>query len=211
MGWLTYYKSPDETPRDNLMRQALQWTSLPEDQRPTFVDHAQRGSTHYFAYRFPAEYAAAHGGTKTYVPGPDGSYVVCFIFLTSSRRDGSCNFGYKDMDESYGPSKADCPVRLLEKLSPLQDPDGYAAQWRARCRANATRPAPAKIATGQTITLAEPVAFRDGTKRQQFRVLDMVPARYGRRAYRVFESLSDGMRCRLPLALLRTAQIQAAA
>lgn len=55
-------------------------------------------------------------------------------------------FGYKDMDEGMGPTEADCPVSVLDTLSPVEaiygpvKDDGaakWATEYRARCRANA--------------------------------------------------------------------------
>lgn len=41
-------------------------------------------------------------------------------------------WGYKDMDETCGPSEVNCPVSYLDKASPAT---GYAIDWRERVRA----------------------------------------------------------------------------
>lgn len=59
--------------------------------------------------------------------------VVAAIALTStSSKSDYCNFGYKDMDETYGPFECDCPKGILDLLTPT---DNECAQaWRQRCR-----------------------------------------------------------------------------
>ena len=53
-----------------------------------------------------------------------------------------CNFGYKDMDESCGPYQYDCPVSILNLLSPTEYE--YAIEWRKACRENAAKKAAAR-------------------------------------------------------------------
>lgn len=43
-------------------------------------------------------------------------------------------FGYKEMDESMGPYYFECPIRILDKLTPPTS--SYAAEWRNKCRAH---------------------------------------------------------------------------
>jgi len=57
------------------------------------------------------------------------------IFLIKGYRDdafGPAQWGYKDMDETCGPNEDNCPERLLAQSTVM---DGYAPEWRARCRA----------------------------------------------------------------------------
>lgn len=55
--------------------------------------------------------------------------VVC---LTKRQPNGRCNFGYKAMDETMHPFYYDCPLRVLDKLSPTINES--ALEWRTRCR-----------------------------------------------------------------------------
>lgn len=43
-------------------------------------------------------------------------------------------FGYKDMEESMGPSERNCPEAILDLLTPTDHE--FARRWRAACRAN---------------------------------------------------------------------------
>jgi len=52
------------------------------------------------------------------------------VILTS--KNGSYNFGYKSMDESYGPYESKCPLSILNILTPTDNES--ANRWRQRCR-----------------------------------------------------------------------------
>jgi hypothetical protein len=77
-------------------------------------------------------------------------------------------WGYKDLDESVGPSAVDCPLTYL--AAPHGEPVGHAAQWRERVRAyhagRQARPAPAPGVWvkygGRAYRLIEPVGPRRG-------------------------------------------------
>lgn len=93
------------------------------------------------------------------------SAVVCLVRYNPNDREGYV-FGYKDMDETMGPVESECPVVILDLLTPTDAP--YALAWRARCRARADerraagrRPRPRP---GQTVVFDEPIAFRDGRR-----------------------------------------------
>ena len=60
--------------------------------------------------------------------------LICLVAYDSRDREGYI-FGYKDMTEGMGPYESNCPVAILDLLTPTDRP--YAVQWRARCRANA--------------------------------------------------------------------------
>jgi len=55
--------------------------------------------------------------------------------------DGDLNFLYKDMSENCGPQQDDCPIAILDLLSPTDNK--YALDWRTICRAKAQRVAAA--------------------------------------------------------------------
>jgi hypothetical protein len=52
--------------------------------------------------------------------------LVCLLGYRSGE------FMYKDMDESMMPYYFNCPIRILDKLSPTENK--YATQWREKCR-----------------------------------------------------------------------------
>lgn len=56
------------------------------------------------------------------------------VFLTSVDMKDYYNFSYKDMDETCGPNKHDCPKGILNLLSPTNNE--YALHWRNQCWKN---------------------------------------------------------------------------
>ena len=56
------------------------------------------------------------------------------VFVTSVRNKDYYNFAYKNMDETEGPYYYDCPKKVLDALSPIDD--AYANLWREKCRLN---------------------------------------------------------------------------
>ncbi|WP_353247354.1 hypothetical protein [Limnohabitans sp.] len=94
-----------------------------------------------------------------------GQHWIGLDLMQSGRADG---WGYKDMDESVGPSAVDCPLAYL--AAPHAEPLGYAGPWRERVRAyHAARQAkPAPVAgawvqlSGHAYRLIEPAGPRRG-------------------------------------------------
>jgi hypothetical protein len=66
-------------------------------------------------------------------------FVTALVVLTERTRSG---FGHKTMDETFGPVESNAPASILRLLSPVADVchhamgQQWAAEWRARCRAN---------------------------------------------------------------------------
>ncbi len=82
-----------------------------------------------------------YGACERTRPGQQ-PYVFAGICLTSVDSREGYNFGFKDMDESMGPCERECPVSILNLLSPRDDK--WAIEWRAACRENAAKKAAAK-------------------------------------------------------------------
>ena len=59
--------------------------------------------------------------------------VTAVVCLTSVSTKGFYNFAYKDMDETMGPYKYDCPKGILDLLTPTENE--YANEWRKTCYA----------------------------------------------------------------------------
>ena len=55
------------------------------------------------------------------------------IFLALINGSNKTEWGYKDMDESTGPTEKDCPLRLLDAAGPAPVP--YGKTWREGVRA----------------------------------------------------------------------------
>ena len=94
------------------------------------VKASKVGTTWYAATKITGSDAAPIED-NTYVTDGDGSITFAAVFLT--RYDDGC-WGYKDMEESMGPAQSQAPLSILDLLSELKDPNGYAYAWRQRCR-----------------------------------------------------------------------------
>ncbi len=67
--------------------------------------------------------------------------VRAIVILTRWVPKDYYNFGYKDMDESMGPSDDDCPKRIYDLLTPLTEDDNeWSAEWRQRVEERLARP-----------------------------------------------------------------------
>ncbi len=102
---------------------------------------------------------------------------VCLVKYNPRDREGYI-FGYKSMEESLGPCEIECPIAILDLLTPTDN--DYAVKWRSSCREGAAaRAAKPKLRHGQLITFAAPIRFADGRTHQTLRV--DIDDRYNRR------------------------------
>jgi hypothetical protein len=124
-------------------------------------------------------YYAAVQSIAEGVPG-EVTAVVCPVRWNPKAADGFV-FAYKDMSESMGPHEADCPLRVLERLTSTDNP--VALDWRRRCFATIRRRS-RKLPDGTLIRFPEPIAFGDATRHQLMRVL--------RQGNRIVLTRSDG-------------------
>lgn len=132
---------------------------------------------------------------------PDGSReVIAVVCLLSFAPNSEYNFGYKDIEETMGPYRCDCPERILRLLTPTDSE--WANEWRRKCweRVEAKKKRP-KLRKGTVIRLPEPITFRSGRRESVFRAENprrgLFTDRYGSR-YRIprsylnrFEVLDD--------------------
>jgi hypothetical protein len=144
---------------------------------------------------------------KSTVKNSGQSFVFAAVILISNTKKHG--FGYKDMDESMGPSQCDCPQRIIRLLSPVTDipRPSYTAEWRARVAAwhderRQQRQRRNSLRIGSTVTLQTAVRFPGGATATAFCVA------YYRRKTPIFLSL-DGPEfyCRLTAATLAAATI----
>lgn len=65
----------------------------------------------------------------------DGQRWACLYLLRGSPKvkNDPCNWGYKDVDETMGPSEISFPYTWLDLLTPTDSK--YANEWRARVKA----------------------------------------------------------------------------
>lgn len=127
MGWTSYYLGRGYTKRQACQEVLDDYLlgSHMEAVASTLVK-PDRGSGYdpidyvgYVAFR----YAEGTKAARCY-----GDKVMALIILLGYRGGEAW---YKDMDESMGPNECDCPMSVLEKLSPAEGE--YAEEWRARC------------------------------------------------------------------------------
>jgi hypothetical protein len=123
MGWL-YMKSlrGHAGPREYLDDQ---FTFERDDETSKVLRSELVGEKAYYA---AVEYKCVKTGTHEVFA------LICLVAYDPRDREGYI-FGYKDMTEGMGPYESNCPVAILDLLTPTDRPD--ALQWRARCRANA--------------------------------------------------------------------------
>ena len=96
---------------------------------------AMVGSTYYAAVK-ALKRCDPNGEGYLDIP-PEEQIVFAVVFLTNTNSKSAFDFGYKDMDETVGPYKYDCPRSILNLLSPTDNP--YALEWRKNCQENRRR------------------------------------------------------------------------
>lgn len=115
---------------------------------------AMKGGTYYAAVRLTDK---TNGTSK----------VFAAVFLTHTAMRDYYNFGYKDMDETYGPCESECPKGILDMLS--ETDNKYALEWRARCRENLK-----SRKTLSSVRIGQVIEFNNGY--ETIRVRKMAPA-----------------------------------
>ena len=93
--------------------------------------------------------------------------IVCLVRWNPRAKD-ELHFGYKDMDETWGPCEDSCPERILRLLTPTTNES--ALDWRRRCLAR-LRTRSRKLEDGMRIKLATTVTFTDGHVGDEFVVV----------------------------------------
>lgn len=121
-----------------------------DGERVKIVDHSVKGNTAYLAMT-------------------DGAGEVFGMVVELSRYDGG--WSYKEITEDMGPYQCECPLRILDKLSPTTDKN--ALEWRQACRDNQSRAKSnrKRLQVGQKIRFAKPLPFSDGTRESEFTVV----------------------------------------
>lgn len=138
MGWTTYHATHYNR-RGEVDRKAEcdeVFTENSEHGKWEVLKSSMHGSTYYAAVR----------RTR---PGGE-SYVFGAVCLTNVDSSDYYNFGYKDMDESVGPFSYDCPLSILDLLSPTENE--LALEWREQCRRKAkSKNSLSRLPVGTTI------------------------------------------------------------
>ena len=123
MGWTSYHATHYKNGKVDRKAECDEKFNWADDYREVSVlKSAMVGNTYYAAVKATKdEFSQVHA-------------VVC---LTSTDSKDYFNFAYKDMDETMGPFKYDCPKGILDLLSPTDNE--YALEWRKACRENLAR------------------------------------------------------------------------
>ena len=106
-------------------------------------------------------------------------YVYCQTYLIHRAPKSYENFGYKPVSEFCGPVTAECPKRILDKLTPLDEivklseledfsakSIEWAKGWRERCYNNIEA---SKKLKNAVIKTDEPIHFTSGNSYQYFK------------------------------------------
>lgn len=113
MGWL--YGTDWQT-KDDMVRHLTRPDALCAGYK--YLDHAVRGNTLYMAVE------------KEATEDEPMCRFINVALMAGSRRDG---WGYKAMDETYGPRVIDCPLRLLKLAQPAMV-SKHGVEWRKKVR-----------------------------------------------------------------------------
>jgi hypothetical protein len=187
MGWLAMPRSsmgPHATPKAYLDAQCT-YPPDPDKGRERGL-RVLRSTVRAGAYYAACQSYTAEGDIRTFA-------IVCLVRWNPGARSGE-EFAYKDMDETMGPYKYDCPASILNLLGPPGN--DYAAEWRAACRQRLALTTRARPAPGDTLVLAEALTFTDGIAERSFRVF-----RSGRKT--LLRRASDGVGVRISSLMSR--------
>lgn len=104
-------------------------------------------------------YAAVKVTTYATEINPEKVQVIAAVVLTAVDSKSYYNFSYKDMDETVGPYKYDCPKSILDLLTPIENE--WANNWRNKCyeniKANNDPNSLNKLPVGSVIKVTMPV------------------------------------------------------
>jgi hypothetical protein len=141
----------------------------------------------------------------------DGSYytTALVILFKNSKKDG---FGYKDMDESVGPCEVDCPVEIMDMLTPIEQMPQHlktesAAEWRQRVaarreRRGAANKARASLEPGDVVVTPYPLSFGKRGEFSRFRLS------YLRKRTPIFVPIDAEFYCRIRKLHIAAATIE---
>lgn len=121
-------------------------------------------------------YAAVHNAYKvkpdvtSHLLDADNSCVYGLVILTRSPKN---EFLWKNISEECGPHESNCPLKILEMLTPLSENAEWAKAWRKRCRENAFKPKTRTLKAGTVIKYATPLNFGKAGSDDTFERVDI--------------------------------------
>ena len=189
MGWTEYrascYKN-GKVDRKAEMDSIYNWED--ENRKVEVLKSAVVGSTYYAAVK-------SFNKTNGY------EYIGAIVCLTSTNNKDYYNFAYKDMDETMGPYKYDCPKGILDLLGPTDNE--YAKEWRRLCYENINEKknpnALAKLPVGTTIKVIMPFDTKFFGEGQEVRLQKRT--KWG--SNRTEWITMNGVRCRFTAGLMK--------
>ncbi len=159
MGWTGIYT---DRPAKEILTKELTFSS--EQGSARIVAMATKLNVSYIAWEriYTAASKSMYAG-KTFVIG---------LVVLHGRRKGE--FTYKEMTEDMGPCESECPAKILDLLSPVEefasgDCAKWATAWRERCRAAIEKRAKAP-GDGAKIRFKEPIKFTNGDEIAEFMI-----------------------------------------
>lgn len=124
--------------------------------------------------------------TTCYAAMRKGDEVWGLVILVTYPKNDWENIRFKYVSEEMGPVESQCPVRILDLLTPTDSK--YAQEWRDRCYANARKVTPT---FGDTVRFSHPITFTNGRDEDTFTVV-----RYGQRG-KCYQSVTHGFKARI--------------
>ena len=114
---------------------------------------------------------------------PDkGSFVFALVCLTRWDHTSQYNFVYKEIEEFDGPFDTDCPRRILDLLTPLEEIESRglasatglerAREWRQKCEEHLASRSKLKLRRGLVIRTKTKVPFVNGQEFDTFIIVD---------------------------------------
>lgn len=158
MGWTVEYT---ERPRADFIRDRLKgWDN--EIAKAVLLDHADHGSRLWKVCEI------------TWKQGENAGKTMRFIALDLiSKRRGE-GWGYKDLEESSGPSELDCPLRFFKLV---RTPDGqYGREWREEVRRYWAEKK-TKMAKTKALQIGQQIDLAPGFTPSQVTIVSLKPLR----------------------------------
>lgn len=171
MGW-TSYQATHYDKRGNIDRKA-ECDSLMNNSTHKVLKSSIKGSIYYAALKYTEDFIEKYPNYK------DAVFAV--VIITSvDNKDPYFNFSYKDMDESMGPCFYDCPLSILNLLTPTDSE--FANQWRDTCRIRnkKLKEGLSSMSIGSTIEITMPfdtISYAKGER------VILTKEKYGKRAH----------------------------
>lgn len=157
MGW-TGMAMPGEGARGYLDKRV--YSGSDDQSTHTVIDSSLVGGREYYA------------AVETIGRATGERHVFAGVALVRISKSSGEEFGYKGMSEEMGPYYYNCPLRILDKLTPTEN--AIALAWRTKCRETAALRSIAakgpKLAAGQRVQFAVPIRFNDGAELSVFDV-----------------------------------------